>query len=303
MPVMSKAVSSRPYNCRYCIAGFLAEAHVVDSLVGNGVQVADVKANQAVKSNVLKAVQDNDPIYFMGFGHGNSGVFTGDDEQPILDLTNVALMKGRVVNLLSCLTAQQLGPAMIQAGALGYIGYYEEWTWIQEDLTQDPYVDPYAASYYKSHDEAGKLLGAKKKLADSANGMVALYQQFIDQWRQSSDPYASEMVTWLTWDRDALRVLGNLDATIQPTVPTKVVTLKMTGFKPWSKTVTQEEEPLRDMEVTGLPDQVAAGATYVLHATDKETGEPLVGAEAFVDDVSQGTTDQNGDVSITIPEV
>lgn len=302
MPVRGVAVSSRPSNCRYCVAGFLAEAHVVDSLVANGVTVTDVKANEAVKVNVLKAVQDNDPVYFTGFGHGNAGVFTGDDEQPILDLSNVALMKGRVVSLLSCLTAQQLGPALIQAGALAYIGYYEEWTWIQEDLSQDPYVDRYAASYYKSHDEQGYHLGPGGNVQDAKDGMLAMYNTEISKWLGSSDPYASDMVMWLVWDRDALRVLGDMTATITgPAVEEKLEQVKMAGYRTWSKKVRVRPEPLKDMEVAGMPDQVQPAMQYKLHATDKETGEVLTGARATLDDVEQGFTDTNGDVWITVP--
>jgi len=303
MPVRQTAVSSRPRSCRYCVAGFLAEAHVVDSLRGNGIDVTDVQATDAVRTNVLAAVQEKDPVFFTGFGHGNSDIFTGDDEKAILDLNNVSTMSGRIVRLLSCLTARRLGPAMISAGAWGYIGYYEEWTWIQANLDQDPYVDPYACSFYRSADTDAMELGKGRTLKDAADAMVAVYNEEIERWTGSSDPYASDEITWLTWDRDAMRVLGDMDATITGKIVRDIlVEVRLSGYKDWSKVVEVEEPQLKEMVVTGLPDEVVIGTEYKLHVMDRESGVALVGAEAFVEDKSQGLTDSNGDVVIKIPE-
>lgn len=303
MPVREVAVGSRPRSCRYCVAGFLAEAHVVDSLRRSGIDITDVQATEAVRANVLAAVQEKDPVFFTGFGHGNSDVFTGDDESPILDLNNVSTMNGRVVRLLSCLTARRLGPALVSAGAWGYIGYYEEWTWMQEDLNQDPYVDKYACSFYKSADTDAMELGKGKTLKDATDAMVAVYNAEISNWTGSSDPYASDEITWLTWDMDAIRVLGDMAATITGNIVRDVlVEVKLSGYKDWSKVVSVEEPGPKEMAVTGLPDEVVIGTDYKLHVTDKESGGALVGAEAFVEGVSQGLTDNNGDVVITIPK-
>ena len=65
--------------------------------------------------------------HIYGMGHGSKDTYTVIDAEPFLSTTlNLDLVKDRVISLLSCLTANDLGPAIIRAGAIAYFGYSEE---------------------------------------------------------------------------------------------------------------------------------------------------------------------------------
>jgi hypothetical protein len=73
---------------------------------------------------------NNGYSYVTGFGHGESHRFTNLG-QTILGshapyAADLLLYKSKVVHLLSCDTASELGPALIQAGCRAFIGYRGE---------------------------------------------------------------------------------------------------------------------------------------------------------------------------------
>jgi len=81
----------------------------------------------------------------IGTGHGSPTQFAGHNNQIILDLESIPNVKGKTVILLSCETAQQLGPALIRAGAASYIGWKEDFIWVMDaDLVSTPWKDKWA---------------------------------------------------------------------------------------------------------------------------------------------------------------
>ena len=55
-------------------------------------------------------------------------------------------VKDKVVLLLSCETAQQLGPSLIRAGAASFIGWKEDFVWVMDaDQVTTPWKDKWAA--------------------------------------------------------------------------------------------------------------------------------------------------------------
>lgn len=104
-------------------------------------------------------------------GHGASDCIGGYNDEILLDLNNVQLLKGKTVHALSCKTAAKLGPAAMRAGAKGYIGYDENFVLLSNPrrissplkdtiakLFLDPaFVAPAALLDGKTADEATEL--------------------------------------------------------------------------------------------------------------------------------------------------
>jgi len=59
---------------------------------------------------------------------------------------SVPNVKDKVIILLSCQTAQQLGPSLIQAGAASFIGWKEDFVWVMDaDQVTTPWKDEWAS--------------------------------------------------------------------------------------------------------------------------------------------------------------
>ena len=81
----------------------------------------------------------------IGVGHGSPSELTGHKDQVILDTESIPDVKGKIITLISCETAQVLGPALIDAGAASYIGFQKDLVWVCDaDLASRPWRDKVA---------------------------------------------------------------------------------------------------------------------------------------------------------------
>jgi len=212
----SKMMFARPIHCRYCGHGYYGLGHVVDyaNQIGKWT-IIDMEKEQSVKAPICAAIDQHDPASYDGFGHGNNTVYTGDTEQPIFTSTDCDKLAGRIVYLLSCLTANGLGPAIIAAGGKSYAGFNISWTWMSDSGTAgDPYDDIYAKGFYESSNEYWVALIDGYNFGDACQRSIDKYNEWIDYWiyENPGASGAASAITWLAHDRDGLVALGDLSA-------------------------------------------------------------------------------------------
>jgi len=200
----------RPSDCRYCLNGYYGIGHVVDYAADKAFNIMDLEREQADNPYIDNTINSFQPFLIYGFGHGNVNVYTANSETPVWHtgepLTHLA---GKVIYLLSCLTAQQLGPYMIDQGALGYGGFLISWTWMTGNVNGDPYEDKYAKGFYKSTNKFFEALLDGMTLEQAMQASIAEYNYWIYWWENSGEDNASEVVKWLLHDRDGLVIYGD----------------------------------------------------------------------------------------------
>jgi len=203
----------RPKDCRVCEHGYYGLLHPINHSNAQGFNTIDLSWTQAERVNVESTVPIVQPFLIHGFGHGNVNIYTGNSETAIFhtsfDLTYLA---GSVIYLLSCLTANELGPYLITQGVLGYGGFLIAWTWMCDGpVSGDPYEDIYAHGFYESSNEFFISLLDIETLQQAYDRSVAKYNDWIDYWSNegSGDPYASQAIGWLIHDRDGLVLYGD----------------------------------------------------------------------------------------------
>lgn len=188
---------------------------VLSSLTWRGGTRRQLHGDYAISSQFTGATQSLDPSLVVGVGHGNSDTYTGQyiagGYSVLLTLYNAGMMAGRVVYLLSCSTAQNLGPEMISKGAVAYAGYNLDFVWTVES-PWSPATDRLAAPFGKASTMFPKVLVGGRIVRDAKAKAIEVFNQEIERWEGSTDPYAREVVKWLLWDRDAFTVLGNEEA-------------------------------------------------------------------------------------------
>jgi len=149
---------------------------------------------------------------------GNSpSVFTVQNLTPFLHAENpdeLALMKERVVLLTSCLTAQQLGPALIDAGAVVYAGYKEEFWFYTGDVagTTRAVQSPFLAEFQIT---ASLLQG--KTTGEAQADQLAKYDEEIAYWitgEGKNHPDAMELARILEINKSIRVFLG--ESTVSP---------------------------------------------------------------------------------------
>ena len=137
----------------YLAYGSVPLHQIVEANKQAGQNITELMGVDANPERIKQELATSNAVFFAGIGHGSPSVFTCQNLAPLLHAENpeeLALMKDRVVDLCSCLTAQQLGPALIDAGAVTYAGYrLEFWFYIGDApgasrAVQSPFLAEFA---------------------------------------------------------------------------------------------------------------------------------------------------------------
>ncbi len=148
----------------------------------------------STKTKVDQALSTNEITHIAGCGHGSPTVYTGYGQGVIFSTSDITLLNklaGKHIHLLSCLTAQKLGPTMMQQGAKSFAGYHPSFYFTTKSMPV----------FFNADAEIDRAF-AKGKNAPEA------YAQTIDAFNealkivQQSDPSA---VQYMIIDRDGLR--------------------------------------------------------------------------------------------------
>jgi len=175
-------------------------------------------------TNILKVLNEKDPIYFWGNGHGNYCVYTTCASPAKVFLSNKAgyalcqtdknldSMKDRVCHLLSCVTAEELGGNLIKHGTKAYVGYYEPFTC---GLNADPRPESkYTQSFLEPDCEIPLHLSDGKTVKEAKELSQKKSDKWIEYWRASDDPEASNMILYMLHNKDIQRLYGDENAII-----------------------------------------------------------------------------------------
>jgi len=159
-----------------------------------------LSGSETIPYNFRNELNDKEISFVSGFDHGSYTVFFGHDYSHLWDSgagIQESEVKGRVVHLLACQTAKELGVELVRKGAKAYFGYDENFRfWSHEDYADDMLNDPYADPFFKADSEIDRCL-ADGMAADQVHKKVdALFNDLIDEWTGVNDMIASR----LNWD-------------------------------------------------------------------------------------------------------
>lgn len=189
--------------------------------------VHPVFAARGFKVVVLEGVDDNRAnfaieakrpfvVYISGIGHGSPTTYTGHLGNPILKVGayDPAEVRGKVIHLLSCQTARQLGPDVVAKGARAFVGYYENFVFVYDNPATGAVNE--MELFWKCDSTFDLCMANGLKVEQAHNATIAAYNSAIAQVPNTS------AATWLLWDRNYLRdpminvIYGDKTATIAP---------------------------------------------------------------------------------------
>ena len=206
----------------YLEYGSLVLHQIIEANKRAGQTILELIGNDATPKKTLEQLRVMNPIVFSMTGHGNGTTtslectaFLVNTESPELNL-----LKDKVVSLVSCLTAQQLGPAIIDAGATAYIGYKEEfWFFIGDAAgTTRAVQSPFLAAF---QFEASLLQG--KSVSDARQDQLTKYDEEIAYWTSGAgknDVNSMELSRILEMNKSNSVFLGV--GTVTPSPPVSV---------------------------------------------------------------------------------
>jgi len=181
-----------------------------------GVRVLDLHGERANKKEFESKIKKLSPKLVMFNGHGDSDLVTGHKNQELIKAgVNEGLLKAKIVYALSCKSAKVLGPASIQAGALSYTGYEDDFIFIYEpefftrpllDKTAELFLEPsniFVESLIKGNSVIESFERSRNILKKNFNRAVSTLE---------SDPTAAR---FLWWNLKNFKSCGDLNVSVK----------------------------------------------------------------------------------------
>jgi hypothetical protein len=105
--------------------------NVYAMLNANNLSLVPLINSQADADPVSAAALKDGVVYITGVGHGEYDTFHGYFNHPVFSVAdlNPSIVTGKIVHLLSCETANGLGPDMVALGCRAFFGYSVPFTY------------------------------------------------------------------------------------------------------------------------------------------------------------------------------
>jgi len=180
-----------------------------------GIKVLDLHREKANKDEFENRLKKLFPKLVMFNGHGDSDLVTGHKNQILIKAgVNEELLKDKIVYALSCKSAKVLGPKSIQAGALNYTGYEDDFIFVYEpELFSRPLLDKTAELFLKHSNMFIDSLIKGNSISESfERSKDVLEKNFIKAI--STLESDSSVARFLWWDLRNFKSHGDLNISI-----------------------------------------------------------------------------------------
>ncbi|MBA7490217.1 hypothetical protein ES702_00752 [subsurface metagenome] len=200
----------------------------------SGQTIIELVGEEANAENVKNKIRTSDAGTVVGVGHGNVNVYTVECTEILVRSENVeqlSLFKDRIVQLNSCLTAQVLGPALIEAGVVAYVGSREPfWLYVAEEACASRAV---RSTFLAEYEFVASLLRGAT-VGQARADQLQRYEEEINYWltgEGKNHPHAAEVMRILELNLDVSIFLGEEGASATtPRVMVSAVPALLVGF-------------------------------------------------------------------------
>jgi hypothetical protein len=188
--------------------------------------IVELAGWDASPNKIDAAIDSADPIFIFGVGHGAPHLYSVECKAIYMRVCDArtAKMAGRVVHLNSCLTARQLGPDLINKGALTYYGSRDEfWLYVGDAPCSTRAVEAVFLAEYQV--EASLMDG--RTTGQAQEDRLKRYDEEIDYWTRGpgkDHPDAALIVRLLEIDKSIAVMLGRADVRVTSPAPKPVLT-------------------------------------------------------------------------------
>ncbi len=179
-------------------------------------RVFDLQGSKANRKDFESYNSKNDVSFIVFNGHGNYNAVMGHKDEVLVSVgKNEYQLKSRIVYAISCASAENLGKKSVEAGAISYIGYTEDFLFIYDSNSTTRPLEDVEAKIFFEHSEVliqslikGSTVAeayekSRQKLKDN-------YYSLLNSDRESNN----DAIAYLFWDLINFKALGSQSATV-----------------------------------------------------------------------------------------
>lgn len=189
---------------------------IIELAIEKGINVLNLEGERANRKEVESMLNKRKPSMVFFNGHGNYDSIAGHEDKTLLAVgKNEELLVSKIVYALSCRSGKQLGCESIKKGALGYIGYDDDFTFVRDpDKVSEPLRDEIAKLFLEPSNQVMISLIKGHNIEDS-------HQRSKKAFRESaikvanSESHDNYLIPYLLWDMQHQVCLGNRDVSFK----------------------------------------------------------------------------------------
>jgi hypothetical protein len=169
------------------------QAKVYPYLESKGFTLIRCQGLLARRIYVAPEARRTDVVYITGVGHGSYTTYTGDHYDAVFEVGQYHSDEAaeKIVHLLSCQTAAELGPDFVQDGCRAYLGYDENFTFYMA----------FADTFFECDSEIDRGFADGLTADEVYQRVIALFNQRIADLENAGHDYVASV---LEYDRDHL---------------------------------------------------------------------------------------------------
>lgn len=191
--------------------------HTIEQLESKHIQFFILTKERATLSVFESMLKKHKPSLVFINGHGGSDLVCGHKDEELVKVgKNESLLKETITYALSCSSAKKLGPSVVKAGAVAYIGYIEDFIFfISPDKRTRPLEDKTAEIFLAPANHVIVSLTKGHTVLEATNATKGYFLKNIQKLISSeSSVDEREYLRYLIWDMRNLVGLGNQKATV-----------------------------------------------------------------------------------------
>lgn len=144
--------------------------------------IQHVKGEKATRERICGMIEKQAPDVILLNGHGADDRVCGHNNEVLVDLGNVSILKQKMVHALSCNSAKRLGVEAVKQGAEGYVGYDEKFVLVSnKSKVSNPWQDETAKLFLDPAFTAQKALLNKKTPGEAVELARKAYRRSIQK--------------------------------------------------------------------------------------------------------------------------
>jgi hypothetical protein len=186
---------------------------IIELAKNKNISVLDLDKERANRREVSSMLQKKEPLLVFFNGHGDNDCVKGHDDEILLAVgENEQLLISKIVYSLSCRSGKNLGPKSVQNGALGYLGYDDDFIFfIEDDKIGSPLEDKTAELFLEASNQVMISLIKGHTIKESYEKSKNIFRENILRLA-ASESQDSYLIQFLVWDMQHQVCLGEESA-------------------------------------------------------------------------------------------
>ena len=171
-----------------------------------GHNIYELDGRKASKVRLHGMIKKLKPEILFINGHGAEDKIAGHDNEIILDVNDVNILKSMVIYAVACKSAQLLGPEAVKKGARGFVGYMNDFILVsQPNKVGHPLEDTTAALFLEpSNDVIVSLMKGHSPVVAAKKGRASFTESIKKALNSDIQSDDDKFIPYLHWNRMSL---------------------------------------------------------------------------------------------------